>query len=259
MQAERQLVPDETIYRCVSPRIDQHHLPSTPTNQTDQISPPRSALLVACIRGGETNCHRSDAVRLMKELTALGIKPNAITYGQYTRAIAEGAFDPSLICPLPTIPTPHTHTTTMHAPHPTPTDYARRTKAEEVHHAPSPIALLLQRSPALFLSFLDSTRRDAWRKGDRWRRGLPVFAPPDTATQHRRRRSSLFPPRPPSYPPAGTAGAGPSSTLGGSSSADEGAHRRVSSSSGSLQHQRQRQRSIDGLGVSVSVARMVRA
>lgn len=26
----------------------------------------------------------------MRELTALGIKPNAITYGQYTRAIAEG-------------------------------------------------------------------------------------------------------------------------------------------------------------------------
>lgn len=71
-----------------------------------KFPPSPSALLVACIRGGETNCHRSDAVRLMKELTALGMKPNAITYGQYTRAIAEGAFVPFLIRPLPPIPIP---------------------------------------------------------------------------------------------------------------------------------------------------------
>lgn len=88
-----------------------------------------------------------------------------------------------------------------------------------------------------------------------------------TTTKHRRRRSSLFPPRPPSYPPADAAGAGvvgASSTLSGSTGSGGGVgggHRRVSLSSGShvgerpLQHQRQR--SIDGLGVSGSVARAV--
>ena len=57
------------------------------------------ALLVACIRGG-ANC-RSDAVRLLKELKELGIMPNAITYGQYTRAIAEGAWPPLPLCSSP--------------------------------------------------------------------------------------------------------------------------------------------------------------
>lgn len=95
--------PSTGAFCCASNNAYQHQLPTKPT----KFPHPRSALLVACIRGGETNCHRSDAVRLMKELTALGIKPNAITYGQYTRAIAEGEFSPpDLFVPLFSVPTP---------------------------------------------------------------------------------------------------------------------------------------------------------
>jgi hypothetical protein len=77
----------------VRPTISPSLIPSPTARDPDSpnfYTTNHSALLVACIRGGETNCHRSDAVRLLKELAALGIKPNAITYGQYMRAIAEG-------------------------------------------------------------------------------------------------------------------------------------------------------------------------
>lgn len=131
MQADRQVSPDETIYR---------------------------ALLVAIVRSGDAHCHRSDAVHLLRELTALGIKPNAITYGQYTRAIAE--------------------------------DYARKNAnflAHEEPPMPSPLELVRDRVPSLYLSFLDHTRRQQWDLGTRWRQGLLPSADPgeSTAQLHR--------------------------------------------------------------------------
>ena len=116
IQAERQVLPDETIYR---------------------------ALLVAIVRSGDAHCHRSDAVRLLKELTALGVKPNAISYGVYTRAIAE--------------------------------DYARKNTPfldEELALAPSTLDVVRSKAPGLYLSFLDESRRQHYEKGTRWRRGL---------------------------------------------------------------------------------------
>ena len=145
MQADRQVSPDETIYR---------------------------ALLVAIVRSGDVHCHRSDAVHLLRELTALGIKPNAITYGQYTRAIAE--------------------------------DYARKNTKFLGHveaPAPSALELVRDRAPLLYLSFLDDTRRQQLDLGTRWRQGL-LLPPADpggsTAQHHRLSRSPSYPPPAPS-------------------------------------------------------------
>ncbi|KAM3577162.1 hypothetical protein VYU27_001078 [Nannochloropsis oceanica] len=137
MQADRQVSPDETIYR---------------------------ALLVAIVRSGDANCHRSDAVHLLRELTALGIKPNAITYGQYTRAIAE--------------------------------DYARKNTNFQVHEEaalPSALELVRNRAPSLYLNFLDHTRMQQWNLGTRWRQRLLPSADPGESTAQYHRLS-----RPPS-------------------------------------------------------------
>ena len=139
MQADRQVSPDETIYR---------------------------ALLVAIVRSGDAHCHRSDAVHLLRELTALGITCNAITLGQYTRAIAE--------------------------------DYARKNTKFMVHveaPAPSALELVRDRAPSLYLSFLDDTRRQQWDLGTRWRQGLLPSADPGGSTPQHQRLS-----RPHSYP-----------------------------------------------------------
>ncbi len=144
---------------------------------------------------------------------------------------------------------------------------------------PTPVAVLLQRVPALYLSFLDGDRREAWRKGDLWRRGLPISAHDASGLGHRRcRRSSLFPPRPPSYPPGGGGGSGLGASGGhgaaaaaaaaaagggggGGGASNAAGHRRFSSLSASHsgdRHQRhQRQRSSDGLALSGSAGRAV--
>eukprot|EP00753_Platysulcus_tardus_P017916 PLAT6635.1.p1 GENE.PLAT6635.1~~PLAT6635.1.p1 ORF type:complete len:998 (-),score=366.32 PLAT6635.1:507-3086(-) len=81
-QIQLAIEPGRVLYRAFGTMME-----ATAQDRGLLDEPTFRALLVACGHGGPG--FRRDARRLLEEMTRAGIRPNALTWGQFTRAVAE--------------------------------------------------------------------------------------------------------------------------------------------------------------------------